>query len=1022
MKRFLLFIVAVLTAMASMAQLHVKGKVIESDSQEPVAQTTVKLLKTDSTLAAGVLTNLNGQFSVKAPKAGTFIIQVTCVGFKAYTKRVSVQADKDVALGTIALEPDAIMLKGATVTGRATKVTVKEDTFVYNAAAYRTPEGSVVEELVRRLPGAEVSDDGTIKINGKQVKKILVDGKEFMTGDTKTAMKNLPTNIINNIKAYDQQSDMARISGIQDGEEETVLDFGIKPGMNKGVMVNVDVAAGTKDRYSGRIFGGVMKDDFKVFLMTNANNTNDMGFPGGGGGGRFGGGRQGLNSSKMTGLNLNYEKKDKLTIDGSVRWNHSDGDNFSKNNSESFFSGTTSSFSNSVNQSFSRANQWNGQMRLEWQPDSMTNIMFRPNFSYSKNDGTSFNNSATFDKNPYDYADDPLKEINEIIKKTIGKDYPYRTDTDYPYGIVKNYNADNGVSYSDNTNLRGMLQFNRRLNNRGRNITIQFNANYGKGTSKSMSNNFTELYQMDSLETSTQKFIHMDSTYQTNRYNLTPQDNWGYSVRVNYSEPIARQVYLQFGYRYQYSYTKSDRKTYSLFGVDFSDIYPTYRNFDTYLNQLVYPLETYEDQTLSRYSNYKNYTHTAEVMLRVVRPAYNLNIGFQVIPQKSHFIQDYTSRVNGETVRLRADTTRTVTNFTPTLDFRWKQSKTGQLRFTYRGNTSQPSISDLLDVYDDSNPLRITRGNPGLKPSFTQSFNLFYNDYFQKHQQAIMTFVNFSTTSNSVSNMTTYNEATGGTITRPENINGNWNANLGFMFNTALDSAAFFNINTFTNLGYNHNVGYVSVSALADSEKSVTKALSVGERIAGSYRNEWFEFELNGSLNYTHRRSELQPNNNLDTWQFSYGAMTGITAPWGTQLTTNINMQSRRGYSDASMNTNELIWNAQLSQSFLRGNALTLSLQFYDILHQQSTISSILNATQRSDTEYNAITNYAMLHVIYRLNLFGGGGQGGFFGGGRGGRGGRGQGGPGGPGGFGGGRGGGFGGGGFGGGGRGGRF
>ena len=102
MKRFLLFIVAVLTAMASMAQLHVKGKVIESDSQEPVAQTTVKLLKTDSTLAAGVLTNLNGQFSVKAPKAGTFIIQVTCVGFKAYTKRVSVQADKDVALGTIA--------------------------------------------------------------------------------------------------------------------------------------------------------------------------------------------------------------------------------------------------------------------------------------------------------------------------------------------------------------------------------------------------------------------------------------------------------------------------------------------------------------------------------------------------------------------------------------------------------------------------------------------------------------------------------------------------------------------------------------------------------------------------------------------------------------------------------------------------------------------------------------------------------------------------------------------------------
>ena len=205
MRRILLLIVAVLTALTSMAQ-HVTGKVIESDSQEPVAQTTVKLLKTDSTLAAGVLTKLDGSFSVKAPSAGTYILQVTCVGFKAYTKRISAQADKDVKLGTIELKPDAIMLKGATVTGHAAKVTLKADTFVYNAAAFRTPEGSVVEELVKRLPGAEVGDDGSIKINGKEVKKILVDGKEFMTGDTKTAMKNLPTNIIDRIKAYDQQS------------------------------------------------------------------------------------------------------------------------------------------------------------------------------------------------------------------------------------------------------------------------------------------------------------------------------------------------------------------------------------------------------------------------------------------------------------------------------------------------------------------------------------------------------------------------------------------------------------------------------------------------------------------------------------------------------------------------------------------------------------------------------------------------------------------------------------------------
>ena len=960
MKKIVLLIVALIMTIASFAQRTVRGTVVEQDTQEAVIQATAALLKGEKVVANAV-TNTDGAFSIKAPEEGSYTLQVTYVGFKTYKKKITLKDGKDYAAGTIKLEPDAIMLKGATVTARAQKVTLKADTFVYNANAFRTPEGAVAEELVRRLPGAEVSDDGTIKINGKQVKKILVDGKEFMTGDTKTAMKNLPTNIIDRIKAYDQQSDLARVSGIEDGEEETVLDFGIKAGMNKGVMANADLAAGTEHRYAGRIFGGVMKNDMKVFLMTNANNTNDMGFPGGGGGGgRFGGGRQGLTATKMAGLNLNYEKTDKLKLDGSVRWNHSDGDTYTKSSTENIFSGSTSSFGNSVSQNFSRSNQWNAQMRLEWQPDSMTNIMFRPNARYNSSDGENTSESATFveNQNPYDYVADPLSELSTLIGKNI----------------VKNFNVQDGISYSDSKNVGGMLQFNRRLNNSGRNITVQLNGNWSEGTSQSMSNNYVYI------------FAPVDTTI-TNRYNVTPQDNWSYSARITYSEPIMRQVYLQFSYRYNYSYTKSDRKTYSLTDVNYMGIVPQYRNWDAYLDMLSRPLSSYEDTNLSRMSEYKNYNHTAEVMLRIVRKAYNFNVGFQVLPQKSHFIQDYQG--------VHADTTRVVTNITPTLDFRWKKSQTGQLRFTYRGRTQQPSMSDLLDIVDDSDPLRITRGNPGLKPSFTQNFNLFYNDYFQKHQRAVMTFVNFSTTSNSVSNKTTYNSETGGTITRPENINGNWNGNLGFMFNTAVDSAAYFNVNTFTNLSYNHNVGFVSVDNISDSQESVTNSLGIGERLAASYRNEWLEIELSGSLNYNRARSELQPKNDLDTWQYAYGGMVGITAPWGTALTTNLTMQSRRGYADNSMNTNELIWNAQISQSFLKGKALTISLQLYDILHEQSTFSRTITAMSRNDTEYNAITSYGMLHVIYRLNLFGGrGARGGMFGG---------PGGPGGPGGFGGG-------------------
>lgn len=995
MRRILLLIVAVLTALTSMAQ-HVTGKVIESDSQEPVAQTTVKLLKTDSTLAAGVLTKLDGSFSVKAPSAGTYILQVTCVGFKAYTKRISAQTDKDVKLGTIELKPDAIMLKGATVTGHAAKVTLKADTFVYNAAAFRTPEGSVVEELVKRLPGAEVGDDGSIKINGKEVKKILVDGKEFMTGDTKTAMKNLPTNIIDRIKAYDQQSDLARISGIEDGEEQTVLDFGIKPGMNRGFMTNNDFGIGTQSRYSGRTFNGLMKSDMTLMMMASANNVNDMGFGGGGGGGRFGMGRQGLTATKMVGLNMNYEKTGKLSLDGSVRWNHNDGDAFSKGNSETFFSSALSQFGNSKNQNYSRSNAWDAQIRLEWTPDSMTNIMFRPNFRYNSSDGSTVGQNASFSENPYEIEvpsvgliTDPLAQITLLDKK-----------------MIKNYQKSNSISYSDTKNVGGMLQINRKLNNSGRNLTLVLNGNYSKGDSKSLSNNIVEL-------------MAADSSYQTNRWNVTPSTNYSYSARASYSEPIWRRTYLQFSYTYGFSYQKSDRQTFNMLGGDFSGLTPSYRGWDSYLGMPGVTLE--KDDTQSRFSEYKNYTHTAEVTLRLIRNSYQFNVGFQVVPQKSHYIQDYTQKIQGQTVRLRADTTRTVTNFAPTLDFRWRKSQTSQLRFNYRANTRQPSISDLLDIYDDSNPLAIRRGNPGLKPSFTQSFRLNYNDYFQKHQQSIGAFLNFSMTDNSVSSKTTLiNPSTGQTETKPENINGNWNSSLFLTFSSALDSAAYFNLNTTTNLSYNHNVGYVQVAGDKESQKSVTTQMGIGERLALSYRNEWLEVELNGSLNYNRNRSELQSNNNLDTWQFTYGGMLGITCPWGTALSTNMGMQSRRGYADASMNTNELIWNAQLSQSFLRGNALTVSLQFYDILHQQSTVSSMLSAMQRSDTEYNAITNYAMLHVIFRTNIFAGN-QGGFFGG----RGGRGMG-PGGPGGMPGGgrggrggapRGGGFGGGGFGGGG-----
>ena len=233
MKKSILTMLLLLMAIASFAQQRlISGQITDRDTKEAIEQVTVQLLKSDSTYVAGAISNENGLFHVTAPANGKYLLKISSVGYKSTVKRIQISDNKDLAMGKIVLGAEAIMLKGAVVTAMAQKVTLKEDTFVYNSSAYRTPEGSVVEELVKRLPGAEVSDDGTIKINGKEVKKILVDGKEFMTGDTKTALKNLPTSIIEKIKAYDEKSDLSKVTGIDDGEEQTVLDFGIKKGMN----------------------------------------------------------------------------------------------------------------------------------------------------------------------------------------------------------------------------------------------------------------------------------------------------------------------------------------------------------------------------------------------------------------------------------------------------------------------------------------------------------------------------------------------------------------------------------------------------------------------------------------------------------------------------------------------------------------------------------------------------------------------------------------------------------------------
>ena len=464
MKKTLMTLLLAIMALAASAQERkISGTLTDNDTKEAMEQVTVQLLRTDSAYVAGTVSDTRGSFSLKAPKNGKYLLKLTSVGYKPLVKNITVSGDRNMNMGNMTMSEDAVMLKGATVTGQAKKVVVKEDTFVYNSSAFRTPEGSAIEELVKRLPGAEIDENGKITINGKEVKKIKVDGKEFMTGDTKTALKNLPTSIVDKIKAYDEKSDLARVTGIDDGNESTVLDFGIKRGMNKGMFSNADVSVGTHNRYSERLMAAVMQNDIRVMTFGSANNVADRGFPGGGGRGNFGRGSSGLSASKMLGANFNYDNQKTLQLDGSVRWNHNDGDAYSKRSAQNFIT-TNGAYSNSISQNYTRSNSWNAHMRLEWKPDTLTNIMFRPRFSYSTNDSRSGSQAASYNDDPYLHVSDPLAE--EAIKQMAAE------------GLMVNSNRNNSLSYSDSKQVGGSLQLNRKLNSMGRNVTLRLEGSF----------------------------------------------------------------------------------------------------------------------------------------------------------------------------------------------------------------------------------------------------------------------------------------------------------------------------------------------------------------------------------------------------------------------------------------------------------------------------------------------------------------------------------------------------------------
>ena len=978
----------------------VSARTIDATTDEALVRATSQLYRitngqggvSDTTFVAGTYSDNQGHVAFNDLKAGSYLLRVSFLGYKTEEKTFRVTGTGTLALGSISMQVDSQQLDETVVLANLPKMIIKDDTVVYNADAFRVPEGSVIEALVEALPGAKIDDNGKITINGKDVKKFKMDGRDFMTGNNDAVMKNIPSYVINQVKAYDEKSDLSRLTGLDDGNDDFVLEFVTKKSARRGLQANPDIGYGTDGRYGIRLTAMKPFGAMRYTFMGNANNVNDRNFSGRGGRGRGNG--QGQRETKTAALDASYENGKNLKWSGRVTWNHGDTDNWNRTASESFVNTRGGAFSNSVSQSYSRNNNWTGNMNLQWTIDSLTTLSFRPDMSFQTSDNRSFSTSASFNADPYLYVSDPLS--SEGLMTLDSED------------LAVNSRHNKGLGYSESKNVNAQLQLYRRFGRNGRNMAVSSQFSYRDGKSQNASLSMVRLYQqMDSQGN--------DSTYQTNRYTNSMNDQLSYSLGITYTEPLVlfksqqetaeqtrgrgpfgggggrgrntrsfgqQGLFLQLNYRYHYSHQKNDPATYDfpVFSEEaFASVLNSYRDWAALFGLLDNPYETYLSTDLSRYSERTEYEHNADVQLRFIRNKVNMNVGISFQPAKSHYIQQYLGKP--------VDTVRTVVNISPTLNMRVRFNQQTNLQVQFRGQTQQPNITQLLAIYDDTNPLNITMGNPGLKPSFTT--NLRTNFQMMRQPTYVTDSLGFQVpkaqrhwsfnansswqvTKNSIGTIVTYNETTGGRISRPENINGNWNASIGLSFNIGLDTLNRWDISGSIDGRYDHRIGYVNLNRTAIPDRNVTHTYNLSPSVSLNFRNTWLSFSLNGRTTYARTENRLQASNNLTTWNFSYGGNTKITFPWGSDLSTDFHMFSKRGYSDASLNTNELIWNAQLSHGFLRGKKLTVMLQWYDILREQTNFSRIVNANGWRDTEVNAITSYAMLHVSYRLNFFGG--------------------------------------------------
>ena len=744
-----------------MMAADIKGRVIDA-ADEPMMQATVRLLRSDSTFVKGTAADIDGYFAIAGVSPGKYIVEASFVGYRPAFANVTV-AGKPVTLPAIVMSETSNLLKELTVTGIKTPMKVMTDTIEFNADSYMTRPNAVVEDLLKRLPGVEVDSDGKITANGKEITKILVDGKEFFSDDPKVASKNLPAELVDKLQVVDRKSDLARLTGVDDGEDETVINLTVKKGMKNGWFGVAEAGYGTDSRYAGSFNVSRFQSENQFTLLGNFNNINQLGFTDGNGNRfrRFGG-DNGISESQAIGMNFNVGNGEILRVGGDVMYSHSTKDTRQRSERQYLFPDSTSYNSSRKNTS-DRGHNIRGDFKMLWQPDSFNTLEIRPNFSYN------INRSASVDSAVTRAGDRLLTPVNRTLNDINSR----------------------GNSFELGARLIYTHNFKQR---RGRSFSVM--ANYR------MSN----VHEKENSYSSKLFYLFNDSTDIYDQF--TNNHTWMNSVmsRATWTEPLGNPAngnYLTLSYQMTYRWNNADKLVYDRVADPDQDGLWT----DVYNNELS-----------NRFRN-NFFTQNIRLGYKKVSRTTNAEVGLALVPSRS-------ASVN-LTDPDKSIPVRQVWNIAPFLRYRYKMGKSRSLAVNYRGRSSEPSMTQLQPVADKSDPLRVVQGNPDLDPSFTHHLMVRYQDFNAEAQRSMMVMADFDLVQNSIVSKTTYNGLTGGQLTTYENVNGVWNGRVMFMTSFPFRNKKWtFNNHIFTmlnrNVGFSNGLRNATMTVMVNEAPSLS--------------------------------------------------------------------------------------------------------------------------------------------------------------------------------------------------------